>query len=242
MKKSTLILIALVTLFASTAFTCKKDGYDKSDWWTGHYTTKNPKRTAKGVTVYSYESVTQNNLDKVDEGLSRVFNIASRVYGYQNGLNFADYRIVLFKRSALCNGSVAGFAVRADNYDGSEYDKDPRPGYGVVCAAGLSAEFNRPLAVIVQDDAVIAEATRYEGEHLLAYYNDREFWAATLTHTTGGHPLLVDEKGNLTDDTLRGGGQMRGVTMVLPEEFEVESESEKITLPKGAKVCLLLTK
>lgn len=247
MKNIKILLFLLIAVVSLSAFKCNKSsgGYDKSDWWTGSFSTKNPKRTPNGATVYSYETVTAENLKNIDEGLNRVFDISSRVYGYQNGLNFSDYKIILFKRSALCTGTAIGFAVRADNYDGSEYDKDPRPGYGVVCAAGLSAEFDQPLAVIVQDDSMIALATRFEGEHLILYKNDIQKWGETLTHTTGGHPLLPDTDGSFAadDELLRGSnGRIRGITIKLPEEMEIESETEKYALPKGAKVCLMLTR
>lgn len=245
MKKLTFLLVLLIAGLSLSAFKCGKSsgGYNTSDWWTGQYSTKNPKRTPNGTTVYSFETVTPQNLQNIDEGLARVFDISSRVYGYQNGLNFSDYKIVLFKRSALCTGTAVGFAVRADNYDGSEYDKDPRPGYGVVCAAGLSAEFEQPLAVVVQDDSMIALATRFEGEHLILYKNDRQKWGETVTHSTGGHPLLPDTDGSLTDDSLRGrNGRFQSFIVRLPEGMEIESETEKYTLPAGTKVCLLLTK
>lgn len=241
MKNVKILLFLLVAcVFALGNTKCgKSDGYDKSDWWTGNYTTKNAKITPKGATVYSYETVTAQNLQNIDAGLEKVFDISRRVYGYQNALNYSDYKIVVFKRSRLCTGTAIGFAVPAANYDGTEWDMDPQPGIGVVCAAGLSAAFETPLAVVVNDDSVMAEATRFEGEHIILYHNDRMKWQETLTHTNGGHPLLPDDP---AADELRGGGRFSGVSMELPEEFDIESETEKITLPKGTNVCLLLSR
>lgn len=236
-----LCLVLLLTVAFSFACPKKNSGYDNSDWWNGYYSTKNPKQTPRGATVYSYENVTPSNLDNIDAGLARLFDIAARVYGYRNGLNFSDYRIILFKRSALCTGTAIGFAVRADVYDGSEYDKDPRPGVGVVCAAGLSAEFESPLAVVVQDDSIIKDATLFEGEHLILYKNDRLKWQETLFHQNGaGHPILPDTDGGLTAGKLPG--NLTASSFEMPEDFTVKSETENLTIRKGSGVCLLLVK
>lgn len=242
MKKFTFCLVAFTAFLSLTLFQgCPfKKGMDKSDWWTGFYTTKNAKKTPRGATVYSYENVTPANLEKVDDGLARVFDIASRVYGYKNGLNYSDYRIILFKRSKLCT-TAAGFAVNAPDYDGTEYDKDPRPGFGVVCAAGLSAEFESPLAVIVQDDPTILLATRFEGEHLILYVNDRWKWQETLFHGNGsGHPILPDTDGSLVAEQSLSDAGLAEVSKELTTDISL-ADSDLI-IKKGTKVCILIAK
>lgn len=237
-------ILIIFTVCFLTAFKCGKNsdsggGMDRSDWWVGRYTTKGAKQTPKGATAYSYQSITHSNMTEIDRGLDRVFDVSRRVYKYTNLLNHGDYRVILFKQSRLCDGlSVPAFAVNAPDYDGTEYDRDPRPGYGAVCAAGLSAEFEFPLIVVVQNDSIIAEATRFEGEHEILYHNDRWRWQETLFHANGqGHPLLPDEDGSLS-----GGELFDAQTITLSADVTIENENEKWTLAKGTKICILLAK
>ena len=54
--------------------------------------------------------------------------------------------------------------------------------------------FNPSTFVIPENDrdmARISNVVRYEGEHLVLYYNDRALYARTADHSHGGsHPIL----------------------------------------------------
>jgi len=80
-------------------------------------------------------------------------------------------------------------AVGAAQYAGSIYDQG-----GYIYAAGMVIYFTPPAFVIAEhtkDLDRVSNVVRYEGEHLVLYFNDRQRYEATKDHSKGGsHPIL----------------------------------------------------
>ncbi|PYS79111.1 MAG: hypothetical protein DMF66_03870, partial [Acidobacteria bacterium] len=80
-------------------------------------------------------------------------------------------------------------AVGAAQYAGSVYDQG-----GYIYAAGMVLS-TEPCAFLIaeheRDFQRIANVTRYEGEHIVLYHNDRRLYEQTADHSRGGgHPIL----------------------------------------------------
>lgn len=154
-------------------------------------------KTPKGTTVYyDVDKPTTQKLEAIDRGLDTLFDIASRVYGYKNFSTHRSYHVWLAPKSDRCE--TPGFLVRDDSqkpyplgWDGSVYDKDPRPGKTELCVAGFMLLLNRmPGMVVVDDLTVLESAVRNEGEHNLLYEVDiRKFAETQFVHD---HPILPD--------------------------------------------------
>ena len=130
-------------------------------------------------------------LDAIDNGLAELFNIARR-HGYTSRLDYPYYTIFIARadRTKDSKGSYSpDIAAPAGQYAGSYYDQG-----GFVYAAGMVMAFN-PCAFIIaeheRDFGRVANVVRYEGEHLVLYYNDRALYEKTADHSRGGgHPIL----------------------------------------------------
>jgi hypothetical protein len=147
--------------------------------------------TANGAHVYAVSRPREDVLRAIDGGLTELFNI-SRRHGYRARLNYADYTIFIARPDRTKDASGAyspDIAVGAAQYAGSVYDQG-----GYVFAAGMVMAYN-PCAFIIaeheRDFARVSNVVRYEGEHLILYYNDRPLYERTRDHSRGGgHPIL----------------------------------------------------
>jgi hypothetical protein len=147
--------------------------------------------TPRGVTVVAIRQPQPQVLNAIDQGLAELFAVARR-HGYRNHLNFSDYTVFIGRadRTRDSAGQYSpDIAVQAAQYRGSVYDQG-----GFVYAAGMVLAFNPSAFVIAENDrdmSRISNVVRYEGEHIVLYYNDRSLYAQTADHSRGGsHPIL----------------------------------------------------
>jgi hypothetical protein len=147
--------------------------------------------TPMGVTVMAVSRPTPAVLAAIDQGLNELFAVARR-HGYRNRLNFGDYTVFIARADR--NRDSAGqyspdIAVPAGQYAGGYYDQG-----GFIYAAGMVLAYN-PCAFVFaeheRDFSRISNVVRYEGEHIILYYNDRALYERTADHSKGGqHPIL----------------------------------------------------
>ncbi|HEV7857498.1 MAG TPA: hypothetical protein VGO91_02510 [Pyrinomonadaceae bacterium] len=147
--------------------------------------------TPRGVHVYAIASPRLEVLRAIDSGLTELFNI-SRRHGFRARLNYSDYTVFIARPDRTKDAAGAyspDIAVGASQYAGSIYDQG-----GYVYAAGMVLAYN-PCAFIIaehqRDLQRVSNVVRYEGEHLVLYYNDRALYERTRDHSRGGgHPIL----------------------------------------------------
>jgi len=147
--------------------------------------------TPKGVTVVALTTPRREALDAIDGGFTDLFAVAKH-HGYRNRLNYGDYTVFIARpdRSKDSSGQYSpDIAVAAGQYAGSGYDQG-----GYIYAAGMVLAFNPSAFIIAEherDWQRISNVVRYEGEHLVLYYNDRGLYERTADHSRGGgHPIL----------------------------------------------------
>jgi hypothetical protein len=148
-------------------------------------------RTPNGANIYSVRRPSSAMLSAIDKGLSDLFAVAKK-NGYSRNLNYSAYTV--FIANADRNRNSAGqyspdIAVGAAQYAGTDYDQG-----GFIYAAGMVVSFNPMTFVIAEhtkDFNRVSDVVRYEGEHLVLYYNDRRRYSQTADHSKGGgHPIL----------------------------------------------------
>ncbi|MEO8572586.1 MAG: hypothetical protein ABI481_01350 [Pyrinomonadaceae bacterium] len=148
-------------------------------------------RTQHGAGVYGVKRPSATMLSAIDQGLTDLFAVA-RKNGYSRRLNYSDYTI--FIANADRNKDSTGryspdIAVGAAQYAGTDYDQG-----GYVYAAGMVISFSPMTFVIAEhtkDFNRVSDVVRYEGEHLVLYYNDKRRYSQTADHSKGGgHPIL----------------------------------------------------
>ncbi|HNQ14063.1 MAG TPA: hypothetical protein PKM58_00780 [Pyrinomonadaceae bacterium] len=187
----TAIVIVIVLLCAGGAFAL---------WWFRfrkeadfEVSSDSIQTTELGIRVAAKSPRSAEFLAEVDRAASKVFFDASRE-GYREWLDGARY--VIYVKDDCTPSPVAripSFKIRADNYDGTVFDQDPRPGIGYVFASEWVFKDNgTPTGefVICADFGNLARNVRYGMEHVILYFNDPVRYAATETHTSGGHPLI----------------------------------------------------
>ncbi|MDT5063239.1 MAG: hypothetical protein QOH63_3698 [Acidobacteriota bacterium] len=148
-------------------------------------------RTPNGARVFARISPRPEVLRSIDDGLTELFRVARR-HGYTARLDYSYYTIFIARadRTKDSQGAYSpDIAVPAGQYAGSGYDQG-----GYIYAAGMVLAFN-PCAFIIaeheRDLQRISNVVRYEGEHLILYYNDRALYEKTADHSRGGgHPIL----------------------------------------------------
>ena len=148
-------------------------------------------QTPNGARVYAVKQPDSKILNAIDDGLTQLFAVA-RKNNYRNRLNYSDYTIFIAVPDRLKDSSKQyspDIAVSAAQYAGTEYDQG-----GFIYAAGMVLAFN-PCAFIIAEHTKnferVSNVVRYEGEHLVLYYNDRKLYEKTADHSKGGgHPIL----------------------------------------------------
>lgn len=147
--------------------------------------------TPGGVTVIAVNAPRPEVLAAIDRGFNELFAVARR-HGYQNHLSLSDYTVFIARadRNRDSSGQYSpDIAVPAGQYAGGYYDQG-----GFIYAAGMVLAFNPSAFVLAeheQDLSRISNIVRYEGEHIILYYNDRSLYARTADHSRGGsHPIL----------------------------------------------------
>ena len=147
--------------------------------------------TPKGVSIYSVSKPSAAMMQAIDQGLTDLFAVAQK-NGYRQHLNYSDYTVFIAKadRTKNADGQYSpDIAVGAAQYAGTQYDKG-----GYIYAAGMVIS-NTPSSFVIaehtKDFNRVSDVVRYEGEHLVLYYNDRRRYEATKDHSKGGtHPIL----------------------------------------------------
>jgi hypothetical protein len=147
--------------------------------------------TPRGVTVFGRTTPRVDLLNAIDRGFAELFAVAQR-HGYRNRLRFDDYTVFIGRadRTRDSGGQYSpDIAVPAQQYAGGDYDQG-----GFIYAAGMVLAFNPCAFVIAEHDrdlGRVSNVVRYEGEHLILYYNDRALYERTADHSRGGgHPIL----------------------------------------------------
>lgn len=147
--------------------------------------------TPRGVNVLARTMPRPEILNSIDRGFAELFAVAQR-HGYRNRLSFGDYTVFIGRadRTRDSSGQYSpDIAVPAQQYAGSDYDQG-----GFIYAAGMVLAFNPCAFVIAEHDrdlVRVSNVVRYEGEHLILYYNDRALYERTADHSRGGgHPIL----------------------------------------------------
>lgn len=148
-------------------------------------------RTPRGVTVLARTMPRAELLNAIDSGFADLFAVAQR-HGYRNRLRFDDYTVFIGRADRLKDSKgqySPDIAVPAQQYAGSVYDQG-----GFIYAAGMVLAFNPCAFVIAEHDrdfGRVSNVVRFEGEHLILYYNDRALYERTADHSRGGgHPIL----------------------------------------------------
>lgn len=147
--------------------------------------------TPRGVTVLARATPRADVLNAIDQGFAELFAVAQR-HGYRNRLNFSDYTVFIARpaRTKDSRGQYSpDIALPAQQYAGSFYDQG-----GFIYAAGMVLAFNPSAFIIAEherDFSRVSNVVRYEGEHIILYYNDRALYEKTADHSRGGgHPIL----------------------------------------------------
>lgn len=147
--------------------------------------------TPRGVTVLARTMPRVDLLRAIDSGLADLFAVAQR-HGYRNRIRFDDYTIFIGRADRMKDSKgqySPDIAVPAQQYAGSDYDQG-----GFIYAAGMVLAFNPCAFVIAEHDRDlwrVSNVVRFEGEHLILYYNDRALYEKTADHSRGGgHPIL----------------------------------------------------
>ena len=147
--------------------------------------------TPEGVTVFARTMPRADLLNAIDRGFADLFAVAER-HGYHNRMRFADYTVFIGRADRIKDSQgqySPDIAVPAQQYAGTDYDQG-----GFIYAAGMVLAFNPCALVIAEHDrdlGRVSNVVRFEGEHLILYYNDRALYERTADHSRGGgHPIL----------------------------------------------------
>jgi hypothetical protein len=147
--------------------------------------------TPRGVTVLARTSPSREMLNAIDSGFADLFAVAQR-HGYHNRMSFDAYTVFIARADRLKDSQgqySPDIAVPAQQYAGTDYDQG-----GFIYAAGMVLAFNPCTFIIAEHDrdlARVSNVVRFEGEHLILYYNDRALYERTADHSRGGgHPIL----------------------------------------------------
>ena len=147
--------------------------------------------TPRGVRVFAVMRPRAEMLRAIDDGFTTLFAVA-RKHGYRARLDYSSYTVFIARPDRLKDsqgGYSPDIAVPAGQYAGSGYDQG-----GFIYAAGKVLAFNPSSFIVAEHDSNtqrVSDIVRYEGEHIILYYNDRALYEKTKDHSKGGgHPIL----------------------------------------------------
>lgn len=247
MKKLTLFLILIIAAISLSAFKCGKNG--TPDWkdipnGTLAISRETFQRTASGARVFSKSGLSPHQLTTIDNAMTEHFTVA-RADGLTLALHHDFYEI--FIPLVPCQQSpiqrVWSFRVRADNYDGTEFDQHNPKGYlvrdgvGVVFAAEMVVSFEGQAVICPNDPA---DPTKFFIDHIAlgknpnAYKDGLAYFYASLTHTTIFHSLLPRGDRLVLSENLTE----NKIILDEPKEFsraEVESFAKELNVELGEK-------
>jgi hypothetical protein len=145
----------------------------------------------RGVRVLSVNRPSAEMLRAIDQGFTDQFTVAAK-HGYRTHVNYSDYTVFI-ARADRTKDSAGNYspdiAVPAGQYAGSGYDQG-----GFIYAAGMVLA-NNPSAFVFAEHTGslnrVSDVVRYEGEHIVLFFNDRRLYQQTADHSRGGgHPIL----------------------------------------------------
>lgn len=178
-------------------------------------------RTPSGAMVYGSAQVSTGQLALIDQGVNGAIADAG---DYTEALSPTLYDV--FTPPYECIPSpeqqVPSFVLRADSYDGTEFDQfnenGPRvkDGIGVIFAAELVLSLGTPGSTtrrgqmyVCPDASVLKDAVRHGAEHIIIANNDNAYYEQTWWHGNGFyHPLLPKRAGRGAGHKLLGGAGM----------------------------------
>jgi hypothetical protein len=147
--------------------------------------------TPRGVNVIARTMPSRDFLNAIDGGFAALFEVAQR-HGYRDRMRFEDYTVFIARADRIKDSQgqySPDIAVPAQQYAGTDYDQG-----GFIYAAGMVLAFNPCALVIAENDrdlSRVSNVVRFEGEHLILFYNDRALYQRTADHSRGGgHPIL----------------------------------------------------
>lgn len=156
------------------------------------------RQTNTGARILAAKEITTSQIETVDADITAVIKdaIAS---GYANALDPNGYWIYFPANDCQLSprDHVPSFEIRADNYDGSEFDQyNPKgqgvkDGIGVVFAAEMVLDDVSPTHIAIVACPDTPNAARNGIEHGIIAHNDPEYNNLTIYHGDGFyHPLL----------------------------------------------------
>lgn len=225
-----LLLVSVVVFAAGCPIKKKTSGRWVDDGvFRGKLFEKHSAKTPKGIPVHSGDAISQDVLPRIDAGIDKLFRIAAAP---PNSYDVSDmthsyFNVWLYRRAPSCTDAAFLVEATGSPYADTIWDKDPRPGHAMVCAAGMNVNEEGGGMVLVNDVDMLETVARYEGEHLLLYRKDRKRWTDTMYHADGtGHPLLGEEQGTASHKN----------EVIAPDLHVVHFEYA------GKPHCVLLTK
>lgn len=189
--------IILIILTIALLLSCEK----KPDWKdidNGVIQTSynESRQTIHGATIRSRYPITNAQVNIIDRDLEFAFTdaIAS---GYQNALDQHFYTIDFpyYPCELSPIQQIPSFKIRADAYDGAEFDQynpkgvSVKDGIGVIFAAEMVLQEEGAGRMVACPDSI--NAARYGAEHIIIKNNDIDYYNKTWFHSDGiTHPLL----------------------------------------------------
>jgi len=169
--------------------------------------------TPAGTLVVSKSGISNESLAAADLGLSDAFRDAvdSR---YTKAMSRTHYEILIPKIDCVPSprDATPSFTVRADEYDGTEYDYHPKQGLGVIYASEMVLSVGTPGSippigqmVVCPEISQIRNAVRHGAEHILIANNDPDYFWETWFHGNGrGHLLLPHKRSSVGPSAAAG--------------------------------------
>lgn len=188
------IILFLVLLLAGCSSTVDWENEPQGSVKLSHKTSQH---TPNGAYVYSGNGISQEQLSAIDTGLQLAFTDAISS-GYSVGMNSNQYMIGIPVYPCVPSPiqGVPSFKIKANDYDGTEFDvynpkgAGVRDGIGVILASEMVLSLTGDM-VVCPDISQLKNAVRNGAEHCLIHQNDQEYYNITWFHGNGFyHPLL----------------------------------------------------
>ncbi len=181
--------------------------------------TESSQVTPNGVKVRGNSSVSPSQLQLIDAGITGAVADA-RISGYARDLNYDHFAV--YTPPYRCEPSpeqrVPSFLVRADSYDGSEFDQYNSKGVGVKDNIGvvyaaemvldLGTNGNEAQMYVCPDASHLKDAVRHGAEHQIIASNDNDYFNLTWYHGDGFYHPLLPKRTNLRETPRRYDGKI----------------------------------
>ncbi len=188
--------ILLILMIATAAINCgnKKNSTATQDGKGGGAAAEVTQKAANGANVVSQNTLPPEKLTVINDAISNLIADA-KFLGFTEDLDANAYTVYVVTNCEGVGDEVKAFRIRADDYDGSIYDKNPQPGIGEILAAEqVIMNFAAPSnSWKICDDNLptMANTARYGLEHILLFHNRYDEYTRTANHANGTfHPLI----------------------------------------------------